>query len=248
MIASYRLKLHLTIVVFMLFLTVSCNVPPYVQEPTATPEPTAIPVGPYIVAVKDSGSKTMISDPVFWVGANRIKKSDIVFDGNGYHLFCNTGERLSIWADGFFIKQIVCQGETAPVEIFLDRYQLTDNANYVWTGSNACAACHTDRTDELTGRYHNEYSEWLSDPHSKSYANPFFQSIYLGTNGPPGFLSDYPADFGNCAFCHVPAVLDPPQREADLRNFFFTQPSPATEGVTCDVCHKVVSVNLQASG
>ena len=40
-------------------------------------------------------------------------------------------------------------------------------------------------------------------------------------------------------------MLDPPQLEAELKTFFRTQPPLSTEGITCDVCHKVVSINLQ---
>jgi hypothetical protein len=247
MIARYK-KLRFAVIVILLLLTMSCNIEPYVGGTTATPPPTDILVGPYVVNVKNVVSKELINNVTFWIGSEFVANERIVVDDDGYHLFCGYGELLSVWVDGFFINQRVCRGETEPVEIFLDRYQLTDNANYVWTSSTLCAGCHINRTDDKTGRYHDEYTEWQRDPHSNSFYNPYFQSVYLGTNGHPGFLADYPSDFGNCAFCHVPAILDPPQREADLKNFFVSQPSPATEGVTCDVCHKVVSVNLQRNG
>lgn len=246
MVIPKKMRFSLITLAILLFILVSCDVKPYVQEPVVTPTPTDVPVGPYSVTLKsidpENKLEYKISDPIFWVGSRRIKKTEVVTEGDVYHLFCNPGERLSVWADNFFIEQIFCQGEN---EIFLDRYLLTDNANYPWSGSNDCAGCHITRTDDLTGRYHNEYPEWQSSSHSRSFTNPYFQSVYLGTGGPPGFLLDYPADFGNCAFCHVPAILDPPQLEAQLKHFFNSQPYPATEGVTCDVCHKVVSVNLQ---
>jgi len=64
----------------------------------------------------------------------------------------------------------------------------------------------------------------------------------------PGFRSDNPADNGNCAYCHAPASVSGAQTEVDLSPVITAaingQSSAAAEGVTCDVCHKVLSVNL----
>lgn len=67
----------------------------------------------------------------------------------------------------------------------------------------------------------------------------------------PGFKTDYPADNGTCAFCHVPASVSGPQTEVDLTGMINAslsgQHSAATEGITCDVCHKVLNVKLDSN-
>lgn len=74
------------------------------------------------------------------------------------------------------------------------------------------------------------------------------QKMRLPNDSPygPGFRLDYPRDSGNCAFCHAPAAVTGSNQPADLivsnNNLSGTHISVETEGVTCDVCHKVVDV------
>lgn len=67
----------------------------------------------------------------------------------------------------------------------------------------------------------------------------------------PGFKTDFPTDGGSCAFCHAPASVTGPQAEVDLSAIITSahtgQPGAATEGVTCDVCHKVLNVRLDTN-
>jgi hypothetical protein len=136
----------------------------------------------------------------------------------------------------------------------------------------ACGHCHVER-EEVDFTF--PVDEWVLDAHSTSATNPRFLSLYNGTtlagdpgtptemrydndigvNLPvspslgmdtvgPGFRLDFPDQAGNCAPCHVPvAALDSP---------FNTDPNHAegvaAEGVTCDFCHKVWDVRLQANG
>lgn len=68
----------------------------------------------------------------------------------------------------------------------------------------------------------------------------------------PGYQLDYPDSNGNCAFCHAPAAVGPTKDEVDLVPFinslWAVQPTMATEGVTCDVCHKAIDVVLDEQG
>jgi hypothetical protein len=64
----------------------------------------------------------------------------------------------------------------------------------------------------------------------------------------PGYKSDYPNENGNCVFCHVPAAVSAVQQGANLSTFmegtWGYRSNVVTEGVTCDVCHKVTGVLL----
>jgi hypothetical protein len=64
----------------------------------------------------------------------------------------------------------------------------------------------------------------------------------------PGFQLDYPNETGNCAFCHAPATLVATQQQANLIDVINSSRgnriNVGTEGVTCDVCHKVNDVFL----
>jgi hypothetical protein len=88
-------------------------------------------------------------------------------------------------------------------------------------------------------------TEWdISDESRHVRKIPNINLPYYG----PGFKTDYLSNNGNCAYCHAPASVSAPQIEVDLvpiinssrsNNF-----SASTEGVNCDVCHKVLNVNL----
>lgn len=137
----------------------------------------------------------------------------------------------------------------------------------------SCEPCHSN-----VGGEKGEYLEWQRDGHSTIFKDPFFWTTYLGADvsrnlSPntqwtigansqhmrmvpdlskpyfgPGFKTDYPADNGNCAYCHAPASVTGAQTQVDLvptiNSANISQLSVSTEGVTCDVCHKVLSVRL----
>jgi hypothetical protein len=61
-----------------------------------------------------------------------------------------------------------------------------------------------------------------------------------------GYQLDYPTSNGNCALCHAPAALAGTRREMDLSALIYNSRGAhvdvMTEGVTCDVCHKMTDV------
>ena len=67
------------------------------------------------------------------------------------------------------------------------------------------------------------YKEWINDKHSMSQNNPFFLSIYSGTNKDgkeniyPGFRLDHPNQNGNCSLCHNPEAALDNKFDIDLR-------------------------------
>lgn len=138
---------------------------------------------------------------------------------------------------------------------------------------SACVHCHARHDDTLP--YPLPVEEWLLDAHSGSATNPRFLSLYNGdtVNGDPGALTayrydpalavnlpvspsmgmdasgpgfrlDYPDQAGFCAPCHVPvAALDSPfNADPNLAD------GVALEGATCDFCHKIWDVRLEANG
>ncbi|MBT4309067.1 MAG: carboxypeptidase regulatory-like domain-containing protein [Anaerolineae bacterium] len=112
--------------------------------------------------------------------------------------------------------------------------------------------------------------EWLLDAHSQSARNPRFLTMYTGqdihgnqsqptryVNSPdygffplrpdpekpyygPGYKLDFPDTDGNCAACHTPL--------AAIDNAYGIDPTTvtgiATEGISCDFCHKIWDVRL----
>ena len=187
--------------------------------------------------------------------------------------YCSKPNHISVWSPGYYIHTFPCTDKLIYNET-LRPLEVGDNANYSWVGANfpagsqqTCASCHSD----AQGR--GETREWMQDGHSRVFVDPYFRTIYTGTdvfrnpgsetkwgileNGQkmrlptaspygPGFRLDYPRDSGNCAFCHVPAAVTASNQQADLtvpiNNSSGTHVSVETEGVTCDVCHKVVDV------
>ncbi len=137
----------------------------------------------------------------------------------------------------------------------------------------ACGRCHAARTGMANIML--PVDEWLKDAHASSAVNPRFLSVYNGTtlDGEKGLLTayyfdaaaginiptepsqgqdkvgvgfrlDFPDEAGSCAACHVPVsalstldLRDPNQAEGI-----------AQEGITCDFCHKVWDVHLEADG
>lgn len=134
-----------------------------------------------------------------------------------------------------------------------------------------CEHCHSDGLgpDSLL-----PFDEWTRDAHSTSAVNLRFLSVYNGTDldgahqspqtrhvwvkdygrmmlppdpAKPDFGPGYALDGldtpGNCAECHAPAA-------AASAATYSVNPNTVTgagrEGVTCDVCHKLFAVKLDA--
>ncbi|MBT3338160.1 MAG: carboxypeptidase regulatory-like domain-containing protein [Anaerolineae bacterium] len=177
---------------------------------------------------------------------------------------------ITAWAEGYFIG--VAQDVTDNAEIHLEAHSTEDNPNYEWVSAFAterqdnCQKCHTDPADESL----QLFNEWRDDTHAKSAANSRFISMYNGTDlagnqSPPttygqstdygrfplrpdpekpyygpGYKLDFPETDGNCAACHTPAASVNAPYGIDPT----TVTGVATEGVTCDFCHKIWDVRL----
>jgi len=158
------------------------------------------------------------------------------------------------------------------VVIDLEPHGDQDHPEYGWvsalaegTGGGHCKNCHSA---SFPGPERLPFDEWRADAHSRSAANPRFLTMYTGRDvhghesprtrrgrtrdygsfplppdeGPsyfgPGYALDFPDTAGNCGACHLPAAAVNAPYEADPAS----ADGVAGEGVTCDVCHKVVDV------
>ena len=186
---------------------------------------------------------------------------------------CDSSQFISAWAPGREAAFLRCDGQSTSYQIQLRPLNGYDNAGYSWVAANGyCSNCHSG----LFAAGYNELAEWSMSGHAKVFDNRHFETMYQGTSlggyaSPqtqwalanydrvrlppalnnyygPGFKLDFPEQAGNCAYCHAPATIPSSQINVDLSSFF---PKPAGvqgEGVTCDVCHKVLNVTLDNNG
>ncbi len=255
----------------LLFFAVSTACTPLVpvtaSETTATPppaDPGAIPI-----TVFDGAGQPLDQGAVV-----RVSNSTQVdgFDNNGLRIAsCDQNTQvIAAWARGYE----VALGKCNEPNIRLTPLTGHDNVNYSWTSAlGNCINCHAGQV----GNTYNELNEWLRSGHARVFDQRYFETMYRGTNlsgssSPltqwtligddltrvpplindgyrgPGFKLDFPEQPGNCAYCHVPAAIAPSQVNVDLSALF---PRPADvrgEGVTCDVCHKVLDITLDNNG
>lgn len=170
---------------------------------------------------------------------------------------CSDSQYISVWAPGYYIETFRCNGNPKfEYPVTLRALNSVDNPNYAWVDADIrsnrtlnCAACHSDPFSGL-----NEYSEWDMDGHANVFVEPYFWTMYMGSNTSQtaastdglSFRSDYPGETGQCVFCHAPAALPLLQRGISWPTgntpFPGQRINVETEGVTCDVCHKVSAV------
>lgn len=238
------------ILLVCLFVLSSC-IPVTGEKPKPTPTPTLIPddVGEILVYVYDGANQASVNGAVA-----RVTNSSVV-DGSDHRELrlasCDHGQFLVVSAPGFETHFTPCNGSSA-YYVALNKISAVDNINYSWSSAySSCGTCHNGQI----GDGYNEVQEWEQSGHAKVFADPFFSSLYRGTNVNgqvttstqnygPGFKLNYPDQAGDCAYCHAPAAILPSLEPTDLTSYY---PRPAGvngEGVTCDVCHKVAGVLL----
>ncbi|MBI4666418.1 MAG: hypothetical protein HY751_08420 [Nitrospinae bacterium] len=90
-----------------------------------------------------------------------------------------------------------------------------------FTGSEVCGKCHT-----------RLYNMWKESMHAKATEDPIFRASYLEAH--------YKSGGGAakiCLRCHAPS--------AKGNNILNLDEAPTSEGITCDFCHSVKSVDLK---
>lgn len=175
---------------------------------------------------------------------------------------------LTAFAPGYYIEGARVEQGQAAISFSLQAHPTEDNPDYAWMPSADCAECHA--ADGQTPGATLPFDEWRQDAHAQAAVNKRFLSMYNGTDidghqSPltgyiaqrdygriplrpdssqpyygPGYKLDFPNSMGNCAACHLPA--------AAANNPYGTDPNTVsgvgTDGVPCDLCHKVWDVKL----
>jgi hypothetical protein len=198
-------------------------------DPVPVPTPISTP-GLIKVKISNAGIETAIARVI---GTNQIDD----LDQNDLAVYsCEDNQYISVWAPDHLIGIIDCDGSSV-YSITLTALDGNDNLNYNWASASMCRNCHSD----IQGR--TEYLEWSKDGHSREFGDSYFWNMYMGTdiNGNtvgPGFRLDHPNENGNCAYCHAPSAVRVLQQGTLLDS------NLSAEGITCDVCHKVMDVLL----
>lgn len=231
--------------------------------------------GDIVVHVQKAGGEILTDGVV--VRVSSTNQADDLDEGELRVGPCEPGQFIVAWAPGYKTARYPCDGQTKNYSIILEPLNTTDNPVYAWLSAgdlnSGCGGCHSMQR----GQKSNEFQEWQSSGHAKVFRNRFFETIYMGTNlsgnrssttiwdliddhlvqrAPPegsgccgpGFKLDYPYQYGNCAYCHAPAAVGPTMTEVDLVPYFPNPGGAIGEGITCDICHKVIGLHLDENG
>lgn len=204
--------------------------------------------GNIIVTVSDSETGAAVDGVVV-----RVTNMDLVdgIDNRKLQIGpCELGQYLVISAPNYKTEFRPCTG-LSEYKVTLSKINLADDPNYSWTSALNCESCHKE---QLFSGY-NEFPEWKRSAHANVFSNKFFASIYQGLNRygstvevnpsiDPAFKLDSGGQAGDCAYCHAPATIPASAAPIDLTPYFEHHDGVAGEGITCDVCHKVVDVLL----
>jgi len=255
------------LIIYVALVACTPLIPITAADATVAPAPSD--AGAFPVIVLDEMGNPFDQGVVVRV-SNSAQVDDLDNDGLRIASCDLNTQAIAAWARGYEVALRKCNEPN----IQLTRLNGHDNVYYSWTSATGnCINCHTGQVD---GTY-DEMNEWLRSGHARVFDERYLETMYRGTNmsgssSPaaqwtvigddvvrvppvmdetyrgPGFKLDFPEQPGNCAYCHVPAAVTPSQVNVDLSPLF---PKPADvrgEGVTCDVCHKVLDVALDSNG
>jgi len=170
----------------------------------------------------------------------------VLSDSRGlFHLPAGDGTTITGWASGYYIT-----GAAVPrsglLRLQLKPIPAADNESYSWISPApdpdnrlACANCHTKL-----------YREWSASAHGRSAVNRRFLTMFYGTDWSGQrragwhFAADRPESRAVCTPCHLPTVtaFEPAAEDPAAAR------GVDREGVHCDFCHKVRSVEAAAIG
>jgi hypothetical protein len=237
------------------------------SEATATPQPSDS--GSIPVTVLDENGNPLERGVVVRV-SNSSQVDD--FDNDGLRIdSCDPNTQfIAAWARGYKVTLGNCRDPN----IQLTRLSGQDNIDYPWAAAaGTCIKCHSG---QIGGAY-DEMNEWLKSGHARVFDRRYFETMYRGVSlsgnsSPasqwtlvdnkrvrvpttindsyrgPGYKLDFPQEPGNCANCHVPAAINSSHVNVDLSALFPKPLDARGEGVTCDICHKVIDVKLDDNG
>ncbi len=184
-------------------------------------------------------------------GSNPVSSKDFVVTGPdgtfsaplpvgaAQSVYIGIGKRRYINISGFLD---LTQGE-AMGTITMEPVETLDNPDYRWVkpffpkedqSDFGCNMCHG-----------KQYEDWEDSLMAESATSERVLSYYLGTNldgekAGPGYRVDHPDEAGPCANCHAAAAAI----HAPSQTVLSEVEGVATEGVFCDVCHKVLDIDV----
>jgi hypothetical protein len=240
-------------ILLVLFMALTaCGATP----PTPTAAATAAPVekpGPITIKITNPNIETAIARILDTKEIDTLDGRLLTFKA------CSDTQAISVWSPGYYVETLRCNGNPKQeYPVTLRPLDFLDNPNYAWVDADPrsnralnCAACHADPSSGS-----NEHGEWDADGHATVFEQPYFLTMYLAADpfqtlasaDGLGFQPEYAGRTGQCMFCHAPAALPLLQRGISWPTANTLQPGERTnvetEGVTCDVCHKVSDVLL----
>lgn len=143
--------------------------------------------------------------------------------------------------EGFYNAiQLSLVGDTA-VTIQMSALPAGDDSSYTFSSPIYCSSCHGSL-----------FLEWKKSKHAGSATNKMLRQMYDGTDTSgtgaifPGFKMDFPDEGGDCADCHAPSAALKLPGNTDLLQVLQAA-KVDTNGVFCDFCHKVATVEVNYS-
>jgi hypothetical protein len=239
----------LGILLVLYIVLTSCSSPPPTTA-VATDTPVEKP-GPITIKIANPNIDTAIARILDTNEIDTLDGDVLTFKS------CSTVQSISVWSPGYYVETFRCNGNPKhEYPVTLRALDFLDNPNYAWVDADLrsnpalnCAACHADPSSGL-----NEYGEWGADRHANVFVEPYFWTMYMAANpfqtvasvDGLSFQTEYRGKTSQCVFCHAPAALPLLQQGINWPTWNTLQPgrrsSVETEGITCDVCHKVTDV------
>jgi len=204
--------------------------------------------------------------------SNKSLESDDDDYGGYYVDYCIDTLYIVVAASGFTTESADCHTGVNSYTVVLHPVPSGEDANYSWmpagTGSTGCTSCHNDKylqwqqdghatvfSDQYFGTMYTGTDVYKRlGIETQTQRNSTGQKLRERNDSPygPGYVLDHPNEQGNCAYCHVPAAVQQTNQPNNLFRLIYNYNAPSgdvkTEGITCDVCHKVTGVVLGDDG
>ena len=255
--------IYLNILLVFDIVLVSCG--PVARAATAEPEPQKSPITITVISNEPGKKiKTAIARILGTTDVATLEENKIMLP------HCSTGNYISIWAPEHLIETRPCVDNQDTYELTLTLMPMQDNVDYAWMSAQTCAGCHSDsqgRTEYLEWTQDKHSRVFLDSYFWTIYSgtdingnvgaitgrtiseNGQFSRVPNNSEYGPGFRLDYPNENGNCAYCHAPAAVKRMDQRLTLNagnsNIPGGHGNAETEGITCDVCHKVADVLIE---
>jgi cytochrome c553 len=172
----------------------------------------------------------------------RVSNSSQADDGKDGQLSvksCKPGEFLLVWAPGYFVEAVACDGRKEPYRVTLKHLEAVDNAGYAWLSAvTECNRCHGNQlvSSSERGTSFDEMNEWFRSGHGRVFHGRYFESMYMGTSA-----SGKPSQPARPVIIGTEWVPVPPERSREYHGPGFKLDFPQQSG-NCAYCHVPASI------